>query len=124
MYSYLSKNDLETLFRSGRFQSKPTMLPGEISCTPGVGIEIGVCDASGKQLGVWTRADLQDKMLMAKAEQDSVLSNNNIRMVMAMIVEADWCESASREASAKIETEQAAPQKTNIVVPIKPPSPL
>ncbi|AEP09892.1 hypothetical protein [Micavibrio aeruginosavorus] len=118
-YSFLPKAELESLFRSGRFQPRPTFVYHEISSSYGASyVEAIVGTPDATICGACQRHDLVALLDMAKAEGDTVLSNPNIQTVQDIIAEIDVHIANGPALAAEVERARAS-----VVVPFKPRDP-
>ncbi len=115
MSAFISQNKLEELFRSGRFQPKPTLTMIEVGGGAGYPIEAVIGDEKGNPVGACWLGDLQKLLTAVADEKDTALSNPNLQVVNFLIREMQLCRKSVDEMAVEIER-----QKATTVVTFKP----
>ena len=115
MSAFIRQDKLEELFRSGRFQPKPTITMIEVGGGAGYPVEAIIGDRNGNPVGACWLNDLQKLMTSVADEKDTALSNPNLQVVTMLIREMELCRQSIAEMAVEIER-----QKATTVVPFKP----
>lgn len=117
MYStaFIDKTQMQELFRSGRFKPQPTITFLEIYGMDGYPVEAVIGDHESNPLGACWQADLEELLVLAKAENDTALSNPNIGLIDAVLKEMQ----ATRQRVGEL-AKDIARQHATTVVPFRP----
>lgn len=115
MNAFISQSKLEELFRSGRFQPKPTLTILEVGGGAGCPVEAVIGDKDGNPVGCCWLGDLEQLLTSVADEKDTALSNPNLQVVNGLIREMQLCRKSVDEMAVDIER-----QKATTIVAFKP----